>query len=283
MASSPSTVKQESSVKLTPEQQQLYSLGMPLAEQYAATPVQQYTGQTIAGFTAPETQAQQTILNQTAPTAAALAEQAATTNSQMMDPARMDVANNPYVQNAAGAVTDQVNRGLAENILPAIRSGSTVAGGQYSGGATRQGLAEGTAIGRSQTGLAEELAKMQLGAYSLESNNVNQAVARNPDVITSQTIAPQLTAQVGAQQRALEQAQLDKTVNDFYTAQSLPFLQAGDIFGLANGMQGATNVSKTTGSQASNPLGMLGLGMTGLGMLGGGPLGAIGGKSMAKG
>lgn len=247
--SNPATTTQETSVKLSPEQQKLMSLAMPGIEQYASKPLEQYSGSAIAGFNPNEVAAQNAYLDQAAPTGGALATQAAGTQSKLLDPGFMlDVGNNQYLQGAMSANADILTQSLLEQALPQVSQGATQAGGMYSGGSSREGIAQGQAIGRTADAISRSNAGMLMDAYSKGLSGMQTAVSANPGVQAQQLFAPDVMASVGGQQRAMDQAMLDEQVNKFYTAQQLPYLQSKDILSLVQGLPGATNVSQVTGA-----------------------------------
>lgn len=244
----PSTT-QSTKVELSPEQKSLFDVAFPYAQQYASTPIQQYQGSGIAPLSANETQAQQGYLNVAAPAGADLAAKSATAQSTLLDPTKMlDVANNPYLQNAMQANSDIVNRALLEQQLPAVAQGATQAGGMYSGGSSREGIAQGQAIGRANATLGETNAGMLMDAYKTGLSTMSSAVPNTSVVQAQQLFAPDVQAAVGGQERALEQAKLDEQIQKFYTSQSLPFIQAQELMQLLNGMPGATTTSTATGT-----------------------------------
>lgn len=81
---------------------------------------------------------------------------------------------NPYVDQMAQSITNQVNRNTLENVMPSIRSGAQAAG-QY--GSSRQGIAEGLAASRAQQDLGSSLSNLYGSAY--ESAQGRQASAAN--------------------------------------------------------------------------------------------------------
>jgi len=64
---------------------------------------------------------------------------------------------NPYLSQMASDITRQYTQNLNENILPGVRYGYNAAG---TPGSSRQGLAEGKAIGESNSGLASALTNL---------------------------------------------------------------------------------------------------------------------------
>jgi hypothetical protein len=108
---------------------------------------------------------------------------------------------NPYLQDQANGIQNQVNQNLKQNILPGIRS-SALANGSF--GSSRQGIAEGVAAGNASTGIAGALANLYGGAYNTDQGNQtsrmgiganyslgmtnagNSAVAQNQNFYTQQ-------------------------------------------------------------------------------------------------
>src|SRR5574342_1222776 len=267
-------VTQTSTVQLSPQQQQIFDLAFPSAEAWAQKTPTLFPGSAISGFTAPEQQSQQMALNTAGSTN--LPGQAAAAQGRLLDPAFM-LNPNQYTQAAADALTGQVTRNLTENILPGIRSGSTASGGMYSGGASRQGIAEGLAVGRTNEALSDALARMHLANYTAGVGAMGEAVARNPSVLSQQMFPANVYSAVGGQQRAMNQAQLDEQVRMFYANQDLELSKAQQLINLVGGMPGGTGVTNVKGAvPQTNPamqalgigmqLASLGMGMPGLGL-----------------
>lgn len=280
MASKPSSnITQTNKTELGPEQKKVFEMAMPSIESYSGSTPQIYGGSGIAQFNPLETQAQEAYVNTAAPTAAGLAAKSANAQSQMLDPEFM-LNPNQYVHAAADSVTNKVTHNLNENILPGVRSGSTVAGGQYSGGSTRQGVAEGLAIDRTNQGLSDSLAEMYLKNYQGGMQTMAQQTNANQGVMGQQAYAPDMLAAVGGQKRALEQASLDEQIAKFYSQQDLELSKAQNLMALIGQMPGAVGTSTVSGAQpGQNPL-MMGMGlMSSLGGMmggGGGGLAALG-------
>lgn len=75
---------------------------------------------------------------------------------------------NPYIQQQAQALQAQSNQNLKQNVLPGIGQGAQAAG-MY--GSSRQGTAEGIAMGNAQTGLDSAVAGMYSNAYNQDQNS----------------------------------------------------------------------------------------------------------------
>lgn len=70
---------------------------------------------------------------------------------------------NPYLQQQADAITQQVNQGFLQNTLPQINMGSIATGGF---GGSRQAITQGLAAGNAATGLAGSLSNLYGNAYA---------------------------------------------------------------------------------------------------------------------
>lgn len=244
----PATTTQTSTTKLSPQQESLFNLAFPMAQQYASTPLQQFSGSGVAGFTPAQTSAQEQ-LTAGAGTANNLAGQSANAQSMLLDPNFMLNPNsNPWLQTQADQLAQQLTRSLTEQQLPSIRSGATVAGGQYSGGATRQGVAEGVATGRTNEAMSHGIADLMFNAYNRGLTGMEGAVNNNANVQAQQGVGAMMTGAVGDQQQAMQQALLNEQVQKFYTGQALPFLQSQELMSLLTGMPGGSNVSTATGA-----------------------------------
>lgn len=269
--SSPSHTSQTTKVELSPEQKQIFGIAFPYAQKYAETPLQQFQGSGVVGFDPHEISAQQELLNTTKPTMSALSDNAIGTHQILNNDVlgnvgfQLDVANNPYLKAAADSMMAGMNKNLTEQQLPAVRSGATQSSGMYSGASSKSGIAEGQAIAGTNTAISDAITKAMLSQYNTGMGNLAGAAKLNlealPTLQASTLKAPSIEAAVGGQNRALEQAKLDEQIRNFYTGQSLPFLQAQELMGLISGMPGGQTVSNATGSvPQANPV-MQGIGL----------------------
>lgn len=74
---------------------------------------------------------------------------------------------NPYLPQQAQAITQQANNNLFNYQMPQINSGAIAAGGF---GGSRQGIAQGLAIGQTNQGLSSSLASLYGNAYESDQN-----------------------------------------------------------------------------------------------------------------
>lgn len=252
-------ITQTSRIQLSPQQQQISNLAFPFAQQFGETPLQLPQGQAIAGFTPAELQAQQGALQVAG--GSQLGQQAAGTLGNILSPGFLSPETNPFLAQQGQAVADIATQNLLRNILPALRSGASVTGGPFSGGSSREGIAQGIAAGDTQTAIANALAGLQAQNFQTGLQAQLSGLGLAPTTQAGQLFGPQVQAGVGAQQRALEQAGLTLGRQEETLGQLLPLLQAQQLFGLLAGTPGAQGVTQVAGAQPSGP----GLVQSGLG------------------
>lgn len=282
-SSQPDNVTQTNKIELSPEQKAVFNQALPFINAYGSSPAQIFPGSTVSGFNINDLLGQQGVLDQVG-TGQQLAGQAAGANSKLMD---LDFLLNPnkYVTGAADALVKQTTDNLMENILPTVRGGSQIAGGQYSGGQTKGAIAEGQAIGKTNTGLSAALADMYFKNYTTGLSTAGDAIARNPSVMQQQIMPALWQSTVGMQQRSMAQAQLDDEVQRFYAEQNKDFDKAKNIMALLGSMPGSTGVSTVQGAAPSGNAFTTGIGATMaiLGLMSGNPMMMMQGASMGTG
>lgn len=155
-----------------------------------------------------------------------------------------DVMNNPALQGAAESVTGQLTRNLTDNILPGLTQQFMGYGGL---GGTRQGVAEGLAVDRTQQAIADSLAGMYGNAWSQGLNaetsrylaglNAQQgAFGQMPGLaslgLSEFTQPAGLLQQAGGLERADQQRAIDEAMSRWDFQQYEPFRRAGLGLGL---------------------------------------------------
>jgi hypothetical protein len=93
---------------------------------------------------------------------------------------------NPYLADASSAITNQVTQNLQRNILPGINSGAIAAGGF---GGSRQGVAQGLAIGQTNQGLSNSLANLSYNAWDSDANRQQQSAMQQAQLASGERIA----------------------------------------------------------------------------------------------
>lgn len=84
---------------------------------------------------------------------------------------------NPYLDQQAQAITNQMNNNWTRNLAPSIRSGAMAAGGF---GGSRQGVVEANGLNDLNQGLGNSLANLYGGAWNQQqSNNLQQQSINN--------------------------------------------------------------------------------------------------------
>jgi hypothetical protein len=185
---------------------------------------------------------------------------------------------NAFSQNA-----DTITRNLTREWLPQIRSGAGLAG-QY--GSTRQGVAEGVALGEAtralgdygsnaQQALGNSIAQTQLGAYGQGLDSQARALAFLPQQAQLGMMPSQIYGQVGAQQEGYNQQAINDAMQRFNFAQSEPYNRATWYNQILTGAAPyASKTETTTGAGGSTMGNVIGGGMTGYAL--GNALGASG-------
>lgn len=282
----PSTVTQTNKVELSPEQKKLFELGMPYAEQYANSPLESYSGQTLAGFNPLELAGQAGALGASG-MMAPNAGQALASNNWLMSPQQLDPNSNPYARSIADQISGGISDELTQRILPAVRTNTINSGGMYAGGDTRGQMADHMAGTAAMDSIGSALEKFYFDNYKLGTDTMGAAIDRNQGVMGASLMPSTVVSAVGQQGREMEQAQLDNAYNQWLIDQQLPFMRATDIMSLVQGMPGATSVTQMQGLNAGGGgmggmMGPMMMGMQLLPMLLGGGGGAAAGGGLAS-
>jgi hypothetical protein len=162
---------------------------------------------------------------------------------------------NPYLDQMAGGMVRQQMQGLTEGALPAIRDGAMAAGGI---GGSRQGVAEGLAVGRTMQGLGDSLAGLYGNAYQFDQNLGLQQQGLNNSFFTAQRgqdlqglgLGAGLVQQ-GLSGMAAQGAGLANVGQQATAAQWAPYQTAAGLVGPFTGLGG----SSTSTTPGASPLG----------------------------
>lgn len=248
---------------LSPQQKQILNWAMPGIRSFAkAGPPKRYPGETVAGFTGPQTQGQQMALGAASGPQTSLAGSATDANQFLLS----DIWNpstNPYLQDAIDAAVRPITQNYQQVVRPAIRDNFAQAGQVFGG--SRRNIAEGNAadaymrdVGDTASKLVQDQYANNLGAYvkALGLIPQTQGAAVTPAITTSG---------VGDVQQALDQARLSERVSNWNYDQLAPFLQSKELLSLLAGIPGGS--VQTTANLPSG-------GSTGSSILGGAATGA---------
>ncbi len=235
--------------QLPQDQQQNVDLIMSGARDlYGTGGPKYYPGQTYANTDANTLAGRQGALGYAGGVGSALTQDAVRTDRSFMDPNNIfNPENIPGFKRAQEGVVTNMNNNLQRNVLPAIRSGS-VANGSFGG--SRQGIAEGLAIGENNRAIGDTLAGMNMNAYESGMNRANSASARAPQTYGLGLSPYNTMSQVGDQYRSDEQRAIDAGMARYNFEQMAPILNLQNLQGFTGtaGQYGGT----TTGQQTSN-------------------------------
>lgn len=138
--------------------------------------------------------------------------------------------DNPYLDSMAGGITRRMTRNLQQNVLPGIRGEAIMNGAM---GGSRQGIAEGNAIGLMNEDLGNTLSNLYGGAYETAQNRMmgtalplnDQAVNVASDNANRNFTGQQFNANLGLQNN--QQAMMNDANNFSRRAAGLDMLRGG--------------------------------------------------------
>lgn len=210
---------------------------------YQGAPLQ-YGPSRVAGFNPTELAAQQGALNYAAGGATDIANQAA----GGLKFALGDVLNpetNPNLAKYAEGATRPVFQQLRESVLPGIRDAAGEAGAM---GSSRQGIAEGLATQGATQQAMDTSSRIYSDAYNRGLQTFETGLQLSPTVQAMGLQPFNIASGVGAQQRALAQAQKDEAANKFQFEQYEPYMRLAQYLGFVGGSYGGQGTSTTEGS-----------------------------------
>ena len=242
------TVSQQ---QLSPEQQKLLGLVVPVAEKTIQNPPTFYPGQTFAGLDPLEKQAQEQMLATAAPggTASATAS-AANDMLRFLSGPVLDPRNNPGLQGTFEAALRPLERTFTTGVLPNIR-GEAIKSGQFGG--SRQGIAEGLATQGFLDTAGDVTSRIASEAYGEGLGALTKGLALAPQTQQLQFGAPGVTAAVGSQRRAEEQLAIDEAIRRHAFEQLAPFQTAQAVAQMAFGMPGGASITEAVGPGPRGP------------------------------
>ena len=223
-----------------------------------------YSGPTQAYFSPDQLTAQQGIRDFAVEGAPQIMNPAISAYQDAMSPSRIDVANNPYVNNMAQAAADRAMASLQPE-LANIRSGSIMSGG-YGGG--RQGIAEGNALAAAADSANQAAAGIYSDAYGQGLRNQLGTMGQTGALMGAGFQPYANLSLSGEQQQLREQALINDAQAAHNFNMNLPYqkfknYQAG-IAGFQPAMGAAGSSTETTpGPSMLNTIGVLGSTLSG--------------------
>jgi hypothetical protein len=213
------------------------ALRAALGQETSGTPLQFYPGQTYAGFSPQELQAQRMAL------AAAQGQQTLAQGGQQALLSALDatnVYNNPALQAAVQGAIAPVQQQLMEQTLPAVRGGAIQAGGY---GGSRQQLMERGTIDASTKAMMDRAAGMYSDAYAQGLQARTQAMGLQPQMQQAQLSPAATYGMVGEQNRAMQQQGINEQIARWDFRQNEPWQRWGNYASLMGGGGGQQPLS----------------------------------------
>ena len=210
------------------------------AELLKGGPPAYYPNQTLAGFTDPEQQAMADVIGYTqGPRPARMqqsAEQALTTGLG----AEVDYDSGPFGK-LRGALEQNVLGSLTRpgtGMLPQLRQSLV----EYQpGGSSRGNMLQQQAISDAVTkGMTTPLAQAYMGAYTGAQERVPQFMGQYPTIMGAPLETMAAMGGVGEEQRAMDQAQMDRAMAKYQYETTAPQQQLQQYLGNIAGQYGAT-------------------------------------------
>jgi hypothetical protein len=205
---------------------------MSQAQQLTSVPMQYYPGQTIAGFTDAQTQAQQEALTR-ANAGSPLLSGAQQGVQDTMSGKYLNPDSNPYLN----YYTDRA----FQKALPQFDN-TAVAAGRY--GSDAWGVGKGTTM-------ADITGNIYGGAYNAERANQMAAYGMAPGLAAQDYADIAQKAAVGQEQQSMNQAQIDAARQKYEWGQAEPYNRLGAYQGLVTGNYGSQVAGGSSGSAIS--------------------------------
>lgn len=170
------------------------------------------------------------------------------------------VASNPAVMNMINAQGSLINDQLTRNWLPQIRSGA-IGAGQYGG--SRQGIAEGLAMGEASKALANSAAQTQLGAYEQAVRQQAAGAGAYPSALSMGFAPGSMLQGFGDTLQGMDAQSISENAARFGWPYTEPWQRLNQYVGAVGGIPlGGAGQSTTQSSGGGND--WLGTGLLGL-------------------
>lgn len=169
--------------------------------------------------------------------------------------------DNPYLDQQASAITNQLTRNLNENVMPGVRS-EALASGQYGG--SRQGIAEGLAASRLNQDLAPALTGLYGGAFENAQNRMfgtasqlnDQAYQNAANNAAMSMQGQQFNANLGLQNNQQQMGQNTQNLDNRMKSINIANGGIGLLTGANQAMAGNSMLQDNNFSQQMSALGM---------------------------
>lgn len=234
-------------IQLSQQKKNEEILGM--AQQALSTPREFFSGETVAGFTPAQLQAQEFATTQ----ATQLGETLPSTLDQILQFGTQDVLdpNSELTRAAIEAAIRPTTQNFLENVFPQLGSAAQAAGAF---GGARQGIVESqTARDLNQT-VGDISAKISFDAFQRGLDTFDRTAALAPQLASARFIPSDVLSQVGAQQQFQNQQQILAQREKFDFAQNEEFARISDLTDIQSRLSGGTGaITQGGGSTTTGP------------------------------
>lgn len=202
--------------------------------------------------------------------AKAVLDPALSANAFWSDPNRVfDLNSVPGYGASRAGIESSVGRMLTESALPQIRGGA-ILNNQLGG--SRQGIAEGEAVGRSTEALTSGLGNLDLNVAQMLLGANQNAIGRAPALAAAGAIPANLQLQAGGITQTQKQAEIDAQRQKFEEEANAPYFGLNQLRASLGAFPGGTGQTSTKEPSAGWLDTLLSLGLLGksVGLFGGG-------------
>lgn len=218
-----------------------------------------YPSQTYADMDQLQTQGQQGMLDWSqGPLSEGIGGYQGTLQGYMNAP--LNITNDPAVQAMLASNQQSATDWLTQKALPSITTGS-VAAGQLGG--SRQGIAQGQAIGDATKALTSANAQTLMGAYDTAAKLGGASAALYPGALQMGAMPYQTMMDVGGQRQAVNQQAINEAMQRYYYPEQSAWDALGKQASIYSGAQPFGSSSSSQSGSGSTAAGALGGGMLG--------------------
>ena len=162
------------------------------------------------------------------------------------------IGNNPYVDAQVAATQESINRNLQRNMLPGIASN---AAGTGNVGTSRQGVAEGIAMGDALRAGATAETNLRANAYNTDVQNMLTSLINQGSILGGQTRGADTLLRLGGLEQEQDQREINSRIDAFNEGQDLDFARDRDLLALLLGTPTSTPVIPPTSNPATAAIG----------------------------
>lgn len=175
------------------------------------------------------------------------------------------IGQNPFLEQQLAGMRQQVNQNLQRNQLPGVRNNAIAGGGL---GGTRQGIAEGVAIGDANQSLINAEGALRSQQVNADQQQQLQALLGQQQILQGQAGSQNALLRAGGIQQQQSQAEIGAEMAQFNEGQDLQFARDQDLLSI---LLGTPAVQGQLPAQTNPLVAGLGAGITTSQLFGGNP------------